>query len=404
MIRAAVQFARAVASATLNRAVSSVVFNRAVISAVQLGKFIKFFVASLSDSFAVSDDHSLSPTKFLSHNAQTEDQRSLATGKPESDSGLALEAAIIEAAKVFEQQSNLTDGERRAVEKALQDSPEITETQAFAIVKAISDIARVTDDVDGEADVNDDQDINFFKITADIAFATESINLTAEFVRAFADLGVFSDNDVLFIGKGLADESFIDDAQSFAVAVYRSDAGLVSESASLGLSRALTDVSGVSESLFKSMAFARFLTDSGTAEENLAVAVDKVFGDSAGVSEVIELFLILPIFFADSAGIQDDEVLAIEAVKADQMQVAEQTTKDIISRLVDGSSVSDIPSLRYGTAFDDISDFIDDQVKSTDKSVLDAGLIDDAGSLRSQGYCDFSYFAEDYVGESRTFT
>ena len=27
----------------------------------------------------------------------------------------------------------------------------------------------------------------------------------------------------------------------------------------------------------------------------------------------------------------------------------------------------------------------------------------DAGSLRSQNYCDFTYFAEDYVGQSRTF-
>ena len=28
----------------------------------------------------------------------------------------------------------------------------------------------------------------------------------------------------------------------------------------------------------------------------------------------------------------------------------------------------------------------------------------DAGSLRNQGYADFTFFAEDYVGASRTFT
>jgi hypothetical protein len=47
---------------------------------------------------------------------------------------------------------------------------------------------------------------------------------------------------------------------------------------------------------------------------------------------------------------------------------------------------------------------------ATDSAVIEAGkaLIDstsasDAGTLISQGYCDITYFAEDYVGTSRTF-
>lgn len=37
------------------------------------------------------------------------------------------------------------------------------------------------------------------------------------------------------------------------------------------------------------------------------------------------------------------------------------------------------------------------------KARTDAATLSDSGSLRSQGYCDFSYFSEDYVGVSRTF-
>jgi hypothetical protein len=33
----------------------------------------------------------------------------------------------------------------------------------------------------------------------------------------------------------------------------------------------------------------------------------------------------------------------------------------------------------------------------------ESALTTDGGSIRSQGYCDFSYFAEDFVGASRTF-
>jgi hypothetical protein len=48
-------------------------------------------------------------------------------------------------------------------------------------------------------------------------------------------------------------------------------------------------------------------------------------------------------------------------------------------------------------AFDNIS------VKSITKALADAANIADSGSLRGQSYCDFTYFAEDYVGFSRTF-
>ena len=43
------------------------------------------------------------------------------------------------------------------------------------------------------------------------------------------------------------------------------------------------------------------------------------------------------------------------------------------------------------------------KVPNFGKRPLDTIPITDAGSLRSQGYCDFTYFQEDYVGASRTF-
>jgi hypothetical protein len=48
--------------------------------------------------------------------------------------------------------------------------------------------------------------------------------------------------------------------------------------------------------------------------------------------------------------------------------------------------------------------FSDQIVKNPGKGLSDSAVPEDVGSLRSQGYCDITYFAEDYVGESRTFT
>ena len=37
------------------------------------------------------------------------------------------------------------------------------------------------------------------------------------------------------------------------------------------------------------------------------------------------------------------------------------------------------------------------------KLLGDTSALTDSGSARNQGYCDFSYFEADYVGDSRTF-
>jgi len=37
------------------------------------------------------------------------------------------------------------------------------------------------------------------------------------------------------------------------------------------------------------------------------------------------------------------------------------------------------------------------------KILGDSSALSDSGSIRSQGYCAFDYFAEDYVGDIRTF-
>jgi len=50
-----------------------------------------------------------------------------------------------------------------------------------------------------------------------------------------------------------------------------------------------------------------------------------------------------------------------------------------------------------------VSDFLASTVAFA-RAFTETTSATDAGSLRSQGYADFTYFAEDYVGASRTFT
>jgi hypothetical protein len=46
----------------------------------------------------------------------------------------------------------------------------------------------------------------------------------------------------------------------------------------------------------------------------------------------------------------------------------------------------------------------DTSTRAWDANKADSVSLASSGSLTSQSYCDLSYFAEDYVGESRTFS
>lgn len=92
--------------------------------------------------------------------------------------------------------------------------------------------------------------------------------------------------------------------------------------------------------------------------------------------------------------------------------------------ITDTVSVSDEINKLFGKSFSDAVSTSDSSTRTVTKPFVDSVSTSDSfsrtinynrsfsdsvgtsssGSLRSQGYCDFTYFAEDYVGYSRTFT
>lgn len=77
---------------------------------------------------------------------------------------------------------------------------------------------------------------------------------------------------------------------------------------------------------------------------------------------------------------------AVAAIDFQRAIAAIKTGKFVLSKeLSDSATVSDLLFFAKSTFF---SDTIDPT---------------DSGSIRMQDYCDFTYFAEDYVGSSTTF-
>lgn len=89
----------------------------------------------------------------------------------------------------------------------------------------------------------------------------------------------------------------------------------------------------------------------------------------------------------DAFGFTDTQSFITEMAKADTATVSESLA-NAFSKLISADSIA----------------FFDQIVKNPGKGLSDSAVPDDVGSLLSQGYCDITYFLQDYVGESRTFT
>lgn len=155
----------------------------------------------------------------------------------------------------------------------------------------------------------------------------------------------------------------------------------------------------------------RGYADAAMADEASSRAFGKVLGHGVGVTD--DLNGAMPL---------DDQTIAFFK-SLEYVPVATEATAFLLQRgLADGSSASEDSVLLIAPAYFETpavaathtltnlkilghtSTTSDTDVLLTGKVLADSAGADSAGSLRSQGYTvDLTYFAEDYVGESRTF-
>jgi hypothetical protein len=131
-------------------------------------------------------------------------------------------------------------------------------------------------------------------------------------------------------------------------------------------SRQHTDVVGFSDLIQFGFVYPRQLNDTGVSLDSFAFSAAKALADGHTVSDVINV--LTGKHFSDTFSASETLAKAVSAARIDSALLG------------------------------------DAHAAASSKVLSDTPLLADAGSLRSQGYCDFAYFAEDYVGASRTFT
>lgn len=231
--------------------------------------------------------------------------------------------------------------------------------------------------------------------TADSAFAADTVGVGLG--KVSIDAAGVSDSRWLATGKGAADTAGATDAARFDAAIQLTSGASVTDDvngaaagddSAIQFFKATSNAAGVADELQIAAAYSRPQSDTASVIESTAKGVSTTLANTAGVGDSILVAIIVPTNPFEVVALSDGMLRAVGMVRGD------------------AAGVTDVAVLSLGVLrdFSDTGAAADASIVSAGKVFNDSGRIADTGSLRSQGYADFSYFAEDYVGESRTFT
>ena len=313
-----------------------------------------------------------------------------------------------------------TDLVTLATTKALSDTYSGFQDKAIrGFVKARTDSVTMTDDVDIDfflqkflADIQSvaDNDVfSFSKALTDSAAPLDSLAKATQkaltdvytgfldqtaisFDKAAADSVVmFDDADIdYWIEKNLADLQALADAQALDFSKYLSDAYSVNDLANLDVVKVLADsidtpADFVVRAFEKSLSDSVTLTDAATAFKLYI----RAFADTL-TSPDASFFDFLPKDPLDGATTTDQSTIASDKGLSENLNLLDNMDGDIEYVFI--KLISELLVMSDAQA-------VDFALNKSDNTVLSS-----SGILSMQDYCDITYFLEDYVGTSRTFT
>lgn len=187
--------------------------------------------------------------------------------------------------------------------------------------------------------------------------------------RILADTFGLTDAQVLAVGKPLQDSVPVYDATASQVSKALADTFVLNDTTARQFVKALSDVTGLADGT-------QFIL-------NMAVS------DTAGTTDALAYAFSKAL--ADTFALQDDDFFALTKLLADGVAMN------------DSFDAGDGAVFSFSKGVSNVTMVGDATAKHPVKVLADDATAEDAGSLVSQSYCDLTYFAEDYVGESRVF-
>ena len=404
-----------------------------IVKLTELGKADRAYFAEthyydygkpLEDAFALGETHFVAVGKPLEDAVQGfEDHVIIFAKKAADDTFFISQALEIDYAKPLTDSYSLSDGHSLEPGKVL-----------YAVVAGVGDQAFIFTK----------------KVREDIASAADQIN-TKGFGKSLADAPLFLEAHYYDMGKPLADTYSVLEAHSLEPGKVLFDHVTgIGDYVWLLTKKAPDNPVGAADQI-NTFAFGKTLADAAsTADEINTIYFDKAPSDAPVATDAINKFDTTKLL-ADSVNATDDVDGTASILDDQEMQFLKDVThvasaSDSLYRQVDyvraytdagyfgddnvfdvgkgvfdtprasdstnlltGKHIYDIPvaseTLAYALARvrSDSALLGDAKAVTAGKVLLDLASTADAGSLRSQGFADFTYFAEDFVGASRSF-
>ena len=362
------------------------------------------FAKNVFETITTSDPYYFEFAKALNDIvAGVGDQAFLFTKKVEGETVGAAEEISLGAGLGKSDTATALDEPAFTLGKPLLDDYLVADAHTLAVAKVLADQVASTED----------HVVIFTKKAADEVVASIDL-LQKNFGTAFDDVSSLAEAHAIATSKPIAEiiASAGDQTFLFAKKVSTDPVALVDDDV-LAFAKALSDAPAASDAI-NTVGTTKLLTDGvsftddvdGTASilDDQEMQFRKNTTDGAGVAETFFRQVDYDRAFSDSSGATDNDELTVGKSLSDALSASESIN------MVTGKQIYDIPVASETLAkaitkspFLDSALLGDATVVASGKVLLDLASSTDAGSLRSQGYADFTYFAEDFVGASTTF-
>jgi hypothetical protein len=251
--------------------------------------------------------------------------------------------------RYFTEETFVTDLKESSLEKPFQEALNIADSASFQInySRKFDEEVTATDDING-ALADDDQNITFFKSLQDLNIFQDTLTTTIQYYRTVNDSTQLEDLYQAGVGKYHADVTELSDSYNITNIKELLDSGLVEDNLSI-----------------TSTFYREFLDRTDTTDYTI-VAIAKPLSEGIELVDSVSISVGVLRYFDEALGI--NSLYSLVTTKA----------------LTDQTAVTDVAT------------------KMSGKILTEQTSITSSGFLVSQGYGSPSYFAEDFVGDSRT--
>lgn len=164
--------------------------------ATEQGAFLEFL--TLANAGGVTDSEVLAFFKTLTDSSSAADIATLAFTKGAADTSTTADETLFAVAKALSDAPVATDLMARSFSRpGITDAATVSDLPSNHLNSHAFDTVTTTDDVDGAASIQDDQEVHFFKTRTDAASVTDVFVRLLTIIRALSDTASITDTGLL---------------------------------------------------------------------------------------------------------------------------------------------------------------------------------------------------------------